>query len=335
MTRSQASPALRMLAGVSCVSPGVTTTGNIWASSFCPICCPSPSLPQSSPGAANNWTLCRLRLVIEMLLIGSEGPLGCSVLAGWTSAGAKHAHEDIGDFVVGEGLDGVIEDLVLSIGGFPGAAGRADDHDACVGGLPVDALDQARPLLAQRGGIQENHAFAVFGQGGEQGVRVRGLFDLAAQGRELPRLLVGRAGIGIDQDQAPRLAVRHFLVPRRADAGDPTFPAGIACQQLGTMGHQRVDFRHDAGDWRGYDQHGFAGHADPGQRQALVDDFADPRHADARNRSPVEARQHRPHQRRPVDGKLHPGLIPEERLDVGHRGQRRLLFPARRFPLRR
>ena len=146
------------------------------------------------------------------------------------------------------------------------------------------------------------------------------LFDLAAQGRELPRLLVGRAGIGIDQDQAARLAVRHFLVPRRADAGDPSFPAGIACQYLRAMGHDRVDSRHHAGDWRGYDQHRFAGHADPGQRQALVDHFTDPRHADARDRSPAEAREHGPRQRRSVNGKLHPGLVPEERLEVGHRG---------------
>ena len=110
-------------------------------------------------------------------------------------------------------------------------------------------------------------------------------------------------------------------------------PQGSLANNLGTMGHDRVDSRHDAGDGRGYDQHRLAGHADPGQRQALVDDFADLRHADARNRSPVEARQHRPHQRRPVDGKLHPGLVPEERLDVGHRGNDRFSLLCDGFAL--
>ncbi len=85
------------------------------------------------------------------------------------------------------------------------------------------------------------------------------------------------------------------------------------------MGEQRVDFRHDAGDRRRDDRYRFAGQVDARQRQPLVDDFADLRHAHARNRGPVEAGEHRPHQRRPVDGKLHPGLIPEERLHVGHR----------------
>ena len=112
----------------------------------------------------------------------------------------EHAHEDVGDFVVGEGLDGVVEDFMPSIGGFLRAAGRADDHDACAGGLPVDPFDQPRPLLAQRGGIEENHAFPVLRQGGVQGVRVRRLIDLATQLGEFLRLLLGRATIGIDQD---------------------------------------------------------------------------------------------------------------------------------------
>ena len=41
-----------------------------------------PLVAPEQPRAANNWTLCRLRLVIEMLLIGSDGPLGCSALVG-------------------------------------------------------------------------------------------------------------------------------------------------------------------------------------------------------------------------------------------------------------
>ena len=98
------------------------------------------------------------------------------------------------------------------------------------------------------------------------------------------------------------------------------------------MAHEWVDSRHNAGDRRGHDQHGFAGNADSGQRQALVDDFTDPRHADAGNRSPVETREHHPHQCRPVKGKLHPGLIPEKRLDVCHRGNDGFPFLRDGFP---
>ena len=118
---------------------------------------------------------------------------------------------------------------------------------------------------------------------------------------------------------------------RGADAGNPAFSAGIARQKHGTFRqHDVVHCHHNAGDRRRDDQRLFGGCRHAGQRQTLVDHFADTRQSDRGDRSPAESRQHRTYARRSVDLHPHPGFIPKQRRGVRFGGQ---CFAVRRRSL--
>ena len=131
-----------------------------------------------------------------MLLIGSERPLWRSLSAGCGLVGLERGRQDVGDFVVGKRLDGVVEDLVLAIRRSPAPPARSPRPRRCgLRRLLVDPPDQVRPRVAQRGGVQEDHPAFALGQRAEQALAIAGpLRPGSPSAVSFLRLLLGRRG---------------------------------------------------------------------------------------------------------------------------------------------
>ena len=114
ISRSQWAAALKMFMGVMSIWLGELSSGNRRCISLCRSSCPSPSSCRNRPGAAIKRTRVRLRLVMLTL---PNVLREFAVQAGRRSRlRLKRRREDVGDLVVGERLDGVVEDAADAIG---------------------------------------------------------------------------------------------------------------------------------------------------------------------------------------------------------------------------
>ena len=84
------------------------------------------------------------------------GDLAVAIAAGAGRLAMEGGVDDLGDFVVGEGLDRIVEDVPQAIGRFAIRVGRRHDDDLGPRAGAVDQADRDRPFVADRR-IVEDH----------------------------------------------------------------------------------------------------------------------------------------------------------------------------------